>query len=166
MNALHRICLSVLGGAAVTGGLITTAYAQDDNILGTWNCGLSFQDPEIGATMNVRFEQTYDADGTYVRAGEMSIAIPALQVDIAVAIDEAGTWRFLESLIVAEKMTKLDLASMSDAPTQMEQMLVEQMRAGAQAELSDEQTVNLKSLTATTMEYEDADGMLTSCQKA
>ncbi|HUF72586.1 MAG TPA: hypothetical protein VMR74_06790 [Gammaproteobacteria bacterium] len=166
MKTLPRVCQLTFASAAMTGCLIATAFAQNDDIIGTWTCDLTVDDPESGAQMNAEFEHTYDGDGTYERAGEMNIVIEAFDVDIAIGIEESGTWRWVESMVVGETTTDIEFSSAVETPSQMEQMMLQQMQAAADAESSEEQTVDISSLTATTMEIEDDDGAVMVCAKA
>jgi hypothetical protein len=165
-TTLNRACRVLFGGAAVAGCLVATALAQNDDIHGTWSCGLSIQDPATGTTMNADFEQTYAADGTYERDGEMNILIEAFEVDITIVIEESGTWRWVEPMVLGETTSEIAFSSPAETPSQMEQMMLTQMQAAADAEVSQEQTVEIRSITATALELVDDEGAEMACDKA
>ena len=166
MKKLQSICRKLSLGVAVAGGLAGSAIAQEENLVGTWSCSTSFEDPESGAKMAADFVQTYENDGSYARAGEFSVVIPVLEVDTSISVAEAGTWRLVDSTVLAELTTDIEFSSLEDSPSQMEQMILQQMRGEAEASRTVEQTVELTSLTATTLQFEDESGGLSSCQKA
>jgi hypothetical protein len=149
----------------MAGCLIAPAFGQSDDIIGDWTCDLTVDDPETGTKMNAEFEHSYDDDGTYERSGQMNIVIEAFDVDISIGIDEEGTWRWVESMVIGETTTDIEFSSTVETPSQMEQMMLAQMQAAADAESSEEQPVDIASLTATTMEIEDDDGTAMVCEK-
>jgi hypothetical protein len=166
MHISKRLCWNFFGSLAIISCLITAALAQEDEIVGTWDCGLSVDDPATGASVRANFETTYDADGTYSRDGSVSIVVAALQVDITIVMDEAGNWRVVDSTGLGETVTAIDFSTTSETPTQMEQMMLQQMRQEATAALSTEETAQILSLTATTMELQSNDGEALNCSKA
>lgn len=162
---LNRSCRALFCGVAVMGCLATSAFAQEDNLHGTWNCSLEFIDDEIGAVMKADFEQTYATNGTFERMGQMSIMIEAFGVDIAIGIEENGDWRMVDAMVIGETTSDVAFSSQKQEPSEMEAMILQQMQAEADADTHDESTVELKTLTATTMEFEDEEGVVSSCQK-
>lgn len=166
MNSLHSFCRLLAKGTAVATCLVATAIAQDDNLVGTWDCGLSFTDPSIGAVITADFNMTYDRNGSYDRNGEMNISIPAFEVEISIALDEAGTWRMVSPMVVGETPSRLEFTNNDSSPSDMENMMFQQMQAEASTSLSQEETTEIASLTATTMELASDDGGPLTCQKA
>lgn len=142
--------------------LAAASVAQESNLVGTWDCSMSMQDQEVGMQMNINFEQTYDADGSYERAGRMNISVAALQLDLTIDIDESGAWS-LDGMTLTETSSDISFTSASETPSQMESMILQQIQMAAESE--PEQTVELESLTATTMEFMDDDGANASCMK-
>jgi hypothetical protein len=165
MKTFSRVCRLGLSSAAVAGCLITTAFAQEDELVGDWSCTMSTEDQEIGASLSAEFEQTYESDGTYEREGDIRVVIAAFEVDIAVSIAEAGTWRLIDAMTLGETATDLEFSSAEESPSQVEAMMLEQMQAEADAQAMEEQTTEIVSLTATMLELQDPDGAVLACEK-
>jgi len=161
-----RFCRILVSGSLISGCLIATAFAQQDDIVGTWDCGLTIEDQASGAVINADFETSYNANGTYTRVGVMSIVVAAFEVDISIGMDEAGNWRLVDSTGLAETATEVDLSSTAATPSPMETVMLQQMQQEATAALSQEEVAQIRSLTATTMQLEDDDGAALSCAKA
>lgn len=166
MKTLRRICRNPLAGLAITCCLIATAQAQEDDIVGTWDCGLSIDDPASGASVNADFATTYDSDGSYERDGQLVISIAALQLNISVAMDEAGNWRVVDSTGLGETANEISFSSLSEEPSQMEQMILQQMQAESNAMLGQEEVAEITSITANAMELTSDDGSELTCNKA
>ena len=166
MNTLRCICRHLLSSLAITSCLIATAFAQEDDIVGTWACGLSIDDPASGAAVKADFETTYDSDGSYTREGQMDISIAPLQLEISVLMDEAGSWRVVESTAIGETASEIKISALSETPSQMEQMIVQQMQTESSGVIGQEEVAEITSLTADAMQLESPDGASLSCDKA
>ena len=153
MNTSIRVWRLIFSGAFVGSLLISTASAQD--VLGTWSCSMLVEDPANQASVSAEFEMTYRADGTYERMGVMTIVMAALQIDTAISIAESGNWK-KESMVLTEIRSELEFASADEAPSQMEQMIVQQMQTAAEA--SNEESMTITSLTATSMSLQPGGG--------
>jgi hypothetical protein len=165
MFTSKRVSGHFSSGLAIMGCLVGTAFAQEDDLVGTWDCGLEYMDPSVGAAITADFDMTYDADGTYTRAGRMDIAIAAFQVDISIVMDEAGKWRLVDSTALAETPTSLTFSAEDEMPTEMEQMIFQQMQAEANASLEQEETTDITSLTSTSMVLASEGGGALTCAK-
>jgi hypothetical protein len=159
MKTIHPIA-QLFGAAAVSCLAIATASAQD--VLGTWSCAMMSEDPSGEGSVNMEFEATFSADGTDQRAGEMNIVMQALQVDTSFSFTEAGSWT-RNAMVLTTAPSEIGFESSEQAPSQIEQMIAQQIQAAAQN--SPEQTLTIKSLTATTMTV-DSEGEETTCQRA
>jgi hypothetical protein len=166
MNTTRFFCRTLLAGLAISSGLVATVFAQEDAVVGTWVCGLSVDDPASGASVSADFETTYGSDGTYERDGQLVISIDALQLDIAVAMDEAGNWRVIESTGLGETATEISFSTFSETPTQMEQMVLQQMQTESNAMLGKEEVAEITAMTADSMELTSDDGATLTCDKA
>jgi len=166
MNTSQRIGRRLLGGLAITGCLIGTAFAQEDDIVGTWDCGLTIEDPESGAAVRADFETTYDSDGSYARDGQLDISIAALQLEISVGMNEAGNWRVVDASSIGETTSEIKISALSETPSQMEQMIIQQMQSESTSAVGQEEVSAITSLTADVMELSSADGAELSCNKA
>jgi hypothetical protein len=166
MNTTRFFCRNLLGGLAISLALVATAFAQEDDVVGTWACGLSIDDPASGASVNADFETTYDSDGTYERDGQLVISIDAMQLDITVAMDEAGNWRVIESTGLGETATEISFSTLSEMPTQMEQMILQQMQTESNAMIGKEEVAEITAMTADAMELTSDDGAALTCNKA
>lgn len=165
MNSLHRVGRLVFSATAMAGLLIATASAQEDEVVGTWNCSFSVEDAASGAAMSGDFVQTYGADGNYARTGEIHVMIAAFEVDLDISIEESGAWRMVDSMVLGETMSEIVFSSDEEAPSETEQMLLQQMEAEAAATVAEE-TYQITALTATTMDLNDGGEVTMSCQKA
>jgi hypothetical protein len=166
MKTLQRIGPKLLTGMAISCGLVATAFAQADDLVGTWECGLSINDPASGASVNADFETTYDSDGSYAREGQLKISIAALQLELTVGMDEAGSWRVIDSQNIGETASELTLSSTSEMPSQIEQMILQQMQSESSGVVGQEEVAEIVSLTASTMELRSSDGAEMACNKA
>jgi hypothetical protein len=165
MFTSKRISRHFFSGFASMSCLIGTAFAQEDDLVGTWDCGLEYTDQSVGAAITADFDMTYDADGTYTRAGKMDISIAAFQVDISIVMDEAGNWRLVDSTALGETPTSLTFSSADEMPSEMEQMIFQQMQAEADASLDQEETTDITSLTSTSMVLASEGGGALTCAK-
>lgn len=159
MKTIHPIG-RVLGIVAF--GCFATATASAQDVLGTWNCGMTMQDPSGQGSVSVQFEATFNADGSYERAGDMSIVMAALQVDTSFSFKEAGSWT-RDAMVLTTTPSEIAFESTEEAPSQIEQMFAQQIQSAAQN--APEQSLTINSLTATTMTI-DAEGDETTCQKS
>jgi hypothetical protein len=151
----------MFGAAILTVGLMATAKAQSDALVGTWNCSFSVE--ESGSSMTTTYERIFRDDGSYAIDGSMTVAIAQLDIDLALTIDAAGKWRVDGSRLL-ETLDSIEVASESENPNQIEQMIVGQMRASmGEIDSEKEEESTIVSVTATTLELDD-DG-LHSCQK-
>ena len=153
MNTSIRIWRLLLGGAVAGSLLISTASAQD--VLGTWTCSMMVEDPTGQGSVSAEFEMTYKSDGTYERMGLMTIVMAALQIDTSISIAESGDWT-KESMVLTEMRHELEFAIADEEPSQMEQMIVQQMQAAAEA--TSEESMTITSLTATSMSLQPGGG--------
>lgn len=161
MKSHTTFALRALGAATLGLGLIASAQAQSDALVGTWNC--SFSAEENGATMETNYERTFNRDGTYAIDGEMKVAIAQLSIDLGISIDAAGKWR-VDGDSLVETLDKMEVASTSEDPGEIEQMVVGQMQASmGQVDPEQEERSTIVSVSDTTLELDD-DG-LHSCQK-
>lgn len=166
MNTFQRICRQLLAGMAIIGSLIAPAFAQEDDVVGTWACGLSIDDPATGTAVSADFETTYDSDGSYERDGQLKISVAAMQLDIDVVMDEAGNWRVVESTGLGETATEISFSSLAETPSQVEQMVLQQMQVEANAMLGKEEVAEITSMTADAMVLTSDDGAALTCNKA
>jgi len=166
MNPLQRIGRQLLCGLVFASCLTATAFAQENDIIGDWNCGLSIDDAATGSSVNARFETNYASDGSYVRTGQLQISLAAGQIKLTVAMDESGDWHVVDSKNLAETATKVSYASTSETPSPTEQMIVQQMQEGAIGELGNEVIAEITALTADALELTSTDGAELSCTKA
>ena len=150
-----------LGLAIPAFALMSTALAQEDEIVGTWNCSMSAE--QEGMTMSMEFERIFEADGTTEIDGKMSISAPQASLEASMLIVANGTWS-AESMVLTEKMTDGTVKSASETPSQLEQMFVAQMQAEFSENAQEEQTT-ITALTETTMELESG-GMPLKCERA
>ena len=166
MNTFQRFGRSLFGGLAITSCLVAAAIAQEDDVVGTWDCGLSVDDPASGTAVDADFETTYDANGSYERDGQLNISIAALQIDIAVAMDEVGNWRIVESTSRGETATEIRFSTPSGTPSPTEQMILQQMQAEANEMLGKEEVAEITAISADSMELTSDDGAALTCSKA
>jgi hypothetical protein len=159
---MNRITRTLASSVAVAGCLIASAEAQDDNLVGTWECSMSTDDPQTGMSLNVDFVMTYDSDGSYEREGQMKIMQAEMEIDTTIEMKEDGTWS-LDGLSLTESRSSLEFSSQEEEPSQIEQMILQGMEAAAGA--ATEETIELTSLTATTLQF-DEDGGASTCTKA
>jgi uncharacterized lipoprotein NlpE involved in copper resistance len=159
-NRIFRLSFSIL---AIAGLQISTASAQD--VLGRWKCSMSMADPSGEGSVSADFDVTFNADGSYARTGAMSIVMAALQVDTSFTMAETGTWT-KDAMMLTTKTDEIAFESTDDSPSQIEQMILQQMEASAQN--APEDSIMIKSLTATTMSLETGDGEdeVMMCEKA
>jgi hypothetical protein len=160
MKTFHRMARLLFSATVATSLMIATASAQD--VLGTWSCGMTAEDPSGEGSISVELEVTFSRDGTYRRDGEMTIVMAALQVDTSIAVRETGSWT-LDSMVLTTVPGEIELQSTDESPSQMEQMIVQQMQSAAQD--TSEESITITSLTATTMTL-DAEGEAMMCEKA
>lgn len=165
MMTIGRIGFGLASGAALAGCLFGTASAQDDDLVGSWSCSTNAEDADTGMTMNIEFDQTYDSDGTYERAGKVQVAVEAFQVDVAFTMQEAGTWR-RDAMVLAETMTEIELTSADESPTQISQFMLQQMQADAESDIAKEETLDISSLSAATLVLDQDDGVVTRCERS
>jgi len=153
MKTSNRISLLLLSTLAIAGLQVSTASAQD--VLGSWKCSMSMVDPQGEGSITADFDVTFNANGSYERNGAMSIVMQALQVDTSFTMAETGTWTKNE-MVLTTQTEEITFESTDEAPSQMEQMILQQMQASAQDAPEDE--IKITSLTATTMSLETGDG--------
>lgn len=153
MKTSNRIYRLLFGALAIAGLQITTASAQD--VLGSWTCGMSMVDPSGEGSISAEFHMTFKPDGSYERTGAMSIVMAALQVDTSFTMAETGSWT-KDAMVLTTKTEEIAFESTDEAPSQIEAMILQQMEASAQN--SPEDSMTIKSLTATTMSLEAGDG--------
>ena len=165
MKPFKRKSRYLVSGVALAALFGAAASADEQQLAGTWNCNLMFEDPNIGATMTGQFEQTYKQDGSYERAGQMRIVVAAFDVDAAFTVAEAGDWRS-DGVVITEMRSKLEFATVDPDPSPAAQLVVQQMQAEANAETVAEESVEITKLTATQLEFEDPDGAAAVCRKA
>ena len=113
------------------------------------------EDPTGQGSVSAEFEMTYKSDGTYERMGLMTIVMAALQIDTSISIAESGDWT-KESMVLTEMRHELEFAIADEEPSQMEQMIVQQMQAAAEA--TSEESMTITSLTATSMSLQPGGG--------
>jgi hypothetical protein len=166
MTTSKRIFSSCFSGLAIISCAIGTAFAQEDEIVGTWTCGLSIEDPASGAAVTAEFETSYDSDGSYTRAGQLNISVAAAQLNVSVVLDEAGNWRLVDAMSLGETVTEIDFTSTAETPSPIEQMMLQQMEAESNGVVGQEEVSEITSLTANSMEIESSDGAAMVCQKA
>jgi hypothetical protein len=159
MNTSPRTAALLLSAVTASSLLAGGAAAQEDEITGNWNCSL--EAGEQGMSMSASFDREFKRDGTSTLDGSMSVEMPAANIDITLAIVGTGTWR-AEMMKLIETMTEVEVTSESENPGPMETMIAQQMQASF-AQANQEQTTDIKSLTATTMELDD-DGLVT-CER-
>jgi hypothetical protein len=164
MRAQKRTGLGILGGAAIAICLPGTALAQDSELVGTWNCAGKAEDPEMGMTTIVEFVQTYAADKTYERKADLAITIAAFSIDVAMVVSDSGTWR-REGMAVMEIMSDIEITAASEAPSQAEAAMLQLIQQEAEADIAVEETMQIRSLTASTMEIDDGGELLLACEK-
>jgi len=164
MKTLTRLCIGVLGGAAVACGLTSVVSAQDAELVGTWNCTGSIEDAEMGMTMTLEYEHKYTSDGSYDRTSQVRLAIAAMQVELSFSIDEAGTWR-RDGMNIGETPTAIEVDSDKEMPSEIEQLVLAQIEAEAELELGNETVTPISALTASTMTLDEGE-FKTSCKKA
>jgi hypothetical protein len=157
--------MATLGAAALAGCLIGAPTAEDSEIVGTWNCAGSAADPAIGMTMNVEYVQTYSADKAYERTADLTIRIEAFQLDLAMTVTDSGSWR-REAMAVTELMSDIQFSSANETPSPEEQATLQTIQAEAEADIGTEETMQIRSLTASTMELEDDEDMQLTCSRA
>ena len=116
---------------------------------------MSMVDPSGEGSITADFDMTFNANGSYERNGAMSIVMQALQVDTSFTMAETGTWTKNE-MVLTTQTEEITFESTDEAPSTMEQMILQQMQASAQNAPEDEITIT--SLTATTMSLETGDG--------
>lgn len=160
MKTFHRIPRLLFSAAVIGSLVIATASAQE--VLGTWNCGMTAEDPSGEGSINMEFEATFNADGTYERAGEMTIVMAALQVDTSFTFMESGSWT-RDSMHLTTTPSEIEFQSGDEEPSQIEQMFLQQMQTAA--DNPEEETITISSLTATTMTL-DVEGEATVCEKS
>ena len=159
---VRRVALS---GLTLTGILIATASAQEEQIAGTWNCSTAFEDAELGISMTAEFESTYGADGMLERDGGMNMTIAALGSEISFMVKAVGTWKAAESMVIEETISSTEFAAGSEEPSQIEQMMLQQMQAQVDGAGPQTDTIQLESLTDTTMVGANTTGAAVTCQK-
>jgi hypothetical protein len=91
----------------------------------------------------------------------MNILMQALQVDTSFTFTETGSWT-RNAMLLTTAPNEIEFESSEEAPSQIEQMIAQQIQAAAQN--SPEQALTIKSLTATTMTV-DSEGEETTCQR-
>lgn len=161
MKTFHRLCRLLFGVAAIGSLVIATASASAQEVLGTWSCGMTAEDPSGQGSIDMEFEATFNADGTYRRAGAMTIVMAALQVDTSFDFMETGSWT-RDSMLLTTIPSEIEFQSADEEPSQIEQMFLQQMQSAA--ENPEEETITITSLTATTMTF-DVEGEVTLCEK-
>ena len=165
MTKFNRISRQCALAVAASVGLASGAIAQEAELVGTWECNVSFEDADAGASMNIDFEHVFDNDGTYVMDALLSIQVPALQLSMDVAMKESGTWRVPEPNFVGLTASEYEFSATSDMPSPFETMMVQQMEAASTVEINQEQVQEISSISATTMTYEDDEGVVSECNK-
>lgn len=151
MNSLSIRNRTLLGLAIPAAFLLTTANAQEEEIVGTWSC--SFEMSEEETTMTGDYERSFDADGTSGLVGEMQIVVPVAGLDATFSIDGTGTWR-AEDMTLYETMEEVEVGSASESPSPIEEMLVTQLQTMFSAN-QEEQSTPISALTATRLELDD-----------
>ena len=153
MKMSNRICRLLFSALAVAGLQISTASAQD--VLGNWKCSMSMVDPQGEGSVTADIDVTFNPDGSYERNGAMTIVVAALQVETSFTMAETGTWT-KDEMVLTTKTDEISFDSTDEAPTTMEQMILQQMETSAQN--APEDSITITSLTATTMSLETGDG--------
>lgn len=163
MKSFNRKTRILVSGIAM--GLVVTgvAAADEEQLVGRWNCDLTFEDADFGAAMTGTFAQSYRQDGTYERAGKMRIVVAAFDVDAAFAVAESGDWRS-DGKVITELRSKLEFTA--DDPSPAAQLVIQQMQAEADAENVAEESVDITKLTTNELEFEDPDGAEAVCRRA
>ena len=165
LKPVCRLCAGVLCGAVLGSGLMLPASAQDGELIGTWNCAGMTEDADMGVRMNIRFVQTYSADDTYERTANLTITIAAFNLDMAVSVTDSGTWS-RDATTVTEIMSDIEFSSASTAPSPLEQAMLQSIQEESEADIGKEQTMQITSLTAATMEFNDGEDVAMSCERA
>ena len=148
--------------AAVTLSCAAIATASAQDIIGRWDCGTMSQDLAGQGTISLDFDVTISADGVYEREGVMSIVMEALEVNASFSIMEIGSWT-REGMELTTTTSEFVVEPAGDeAPSQMAQMIAQQMQASAGN--GQQQTLTITSLTATTMTIDSA-GDETTCER-
>jgi hypothetical protein len=157
--AARRNSLGVCGGAVLAACLSGTVWAQDSELVGTWNCAGKAEDPEMGMTTVVEFVQVFSADKTYERNADVSVTVAAFTIDLSLLVRDTGTWS-------REEMAVTEISSAGAAPSQAEQAMLQLIQQEAEADIASEETMQIKSLTASTMEIDDGGDLLLACERA
>jgi hypothetical protein len=163
--AATRRSLGVCGGAILVACLTGTAGAQDSELVGTWNCAGKAEDPEMGMTTVVEFVQVFAADKTYERNADVTIKVAAFTIDLSMLVRDSGTWN-REEMAITEIMSDIEISSAGAAPSQAEQAMLQLIQQEAEADIASEETMQIKSLTASTMEIDDGGDLLLACERA
>lgn len=162
MNPASRASLRVLLAVATGVGFAASAAAQQEQLVGSWDCSFNFSEDEM--SMSAEYEHSFTANGESTLDGVVRIRVPALEFDDSFSLKRTARWR-LADMVLFERTLDVEIESTSASPSPISQLMAQQLQGMFADGASDEEDSSpIKALTATTLEF-DEEGDTISCKR-